>query len=271
MVGSVNTNVGSMVALQHLNSTNLDLSKTQEKISTGKKINSPKDDAATLAIAQKMLAEISGTMAVRDGLDSAGAVVDVATEAGLMVSDTLIEMKALAVQASQEGLDQVSRDAINSAFNALREQVNGFVEAAAFNGTNLIAAGAQNLNVLSTEEGDRFTVASQDFSSAGLGIDTLALDSAANAGIALSALDAAIIDSSSKLASLGSSAKRIDTQSEFLGKLSDTLTAGVGNLVDADLAVESAALAAGQVKQELGSMALGISNAAPKRLLALFQ
>ncbi len=153
----------------------------------------------------------------------------------------------------------------------LREQATGFVEAADFGGTNLVDAGGQGLNVLSTEEGNRFTVAAQDFSSAGLGIDTAALDSLANAGAALSALDAAIVDSSSKLAGLGSSAKRIETQAEFLGKLSDTLTAGVGNLVDADLASENAALAAGQVKQELGAMALGISNSAPKRLLALFQ
>ncbi len=119
MVGSINTNIGSMVALRQLNSTSHDLSKTQEKITTGKKINSPRDDAATLAIAQKMLAEISGTSAVRNGLGNAGAVVDVATEAGRMVSDTLIDMKALAVQASQEGLDQASRDALNAEFNAL--------------------------------------------------------------------------------------------------------------------------------------------------------
>ncbi|MDP6709113.1 MAG: flagellin [Alphaproteobacteria bacterium] len=271
MVGSVNTNAGSMTALRHLNSTNHDLSKTQEKIASGKKINSPKDDAATLAIAQQMLGEISGGSAVRSGLDNAGAIVDVATEAGRMVSDTLVEMKALAVQASQEGLDQASRDALNAEFNALRQQADGFVEAADFGGTNLVAAGAQSLNVLSNEEGDRFTVAAQDFSGVGLGIDTLALDSSANAGAALSALDAAIVNSSSKLADLGASAKRIESQGDFLGKLSDTLTAGVGDLVDADLAAEDAALAAGQVKQALGGTALGISNAAPKRVLALFQ
>ncbi len=271
MVHSIHTNLGSTSALQRLNATNRGLEKTNENISTGKKINGPKDDAATLAIVQAMLSVSSGTQAVRDGLDRTGAAIDVAAAAGGMIAETLVEMKGLAVAASQQGLDQQSRDALNAQFAALGEQISGIVDTADFGGINLLAPGAPDLDVLSNENGDAFTVQAQDFSNAGLGIDAASLDSAANAASALTALDAAIAAASSKLGDLGASANRVETQSEFLSKLSDTLAAGVGNLIDADLAAESAALEAGRVKQELGALALGIANAAPKRLLALFQ
>ena len=270
MASPVNTNASSMVGLQKLNATQRALDKTQEHISTGNKINSPKDDAATLAIAQHLLADFSGNGAVRDGLDRAGATVDVAAAAGSVVADTLIEMTGLAVQASQEGLDESSRQALKAEFNALRDQVDDFVDTAEFGGTNLVAAGSADLDVLSSEEGERVAVAAQDFSSAGLGIATASLDDAGSAGAAISTLDGAITDASSKLGSLGASATRIEGQSRQLGSLNDTLRAGIGNLVDSDLAADSAALKAGQVKEALGSVALGISNAAPKRLLALF-
>ena len=139
MVNSINTNSGAMNALQRLSSTRNDLDKTQSHISTGKKINSPKDDAATLAIAQELLATFSGTEAVRDGLSRASATVDVAVAAGEATADILVQMKGIAVQASQESLDQSSRDALNSAFNALRDQIATITDSAEFAGTNIIA------------------------------------------------------------------------------------------------------------------------------------
>ncbi|MBT3533819.1 MAG: flagellin, partial [Rhodospirillaceae bacterium] len=132
MVNSINTNSGAMNALQRLSSTRNDLDKTQSHISTGKKINSPKDDAATLAIAQELLATFSGTEAVRDGLSRASATVDVAVAAGEATADILVQMKGIAVQASQESLDQSSRDALNSAFNALRDQIATITDSAEF-------------------------------------------------------------------------------------------------------------------------------------------
>ena len=147
MVNSINTNSGAMNALQRLSSTRNDLDKTQSHISTGKKINSPKDDAATLAIAQQLMSTFAGTDAVREGLSRASATVDVAVAAGESTSDMLIEMKSLAVQANQEGLDQTSRDALNASFNSLRDQIVSINDSADFAGTNLIANGLAQLGI----------------------------------------------------------------------------------------------------------------------------
>ncbi|MDP7546025.1 MAG: flagellin [Alphaproteobacteria bacterium] len=107
-------------------------------------------------------------------------------------------------------------------------------------------------------------------STGGLAIASLSLDTFANAGTALSGPDAAITDASAKLANLGSSAKRIETHDELLGIQNDTLRAGIGNLVDADLAEESAALQSNQIKESIGVISLSVANAAPSRMLALF-
>lgn len=271
MVQSINTNPGAFNALQKLNSTSKSLAKTGVKISTGLKINSPKDDAATFAIAQRLLGDIGGAGSVKSGLNLAEATVGVAQAGAAAVSDLLIEMKSVAVQASQEGLDADSQAALNAEFNALRDQVGTIVDSSSFNGTNLIKSGASDINVLKDQSGGQFSVSAQDFSSTGLGVDTLSLDSAANAQSALTSIDAAISSATSQQASLGSSANRIENQAEFTTKLSDILQEGVSNLVDADLAAESASLQAQQVKQQLGVQSLSIANSAPKTLISLFQ
>lgn len=270
MVSSVNTNHGAQIGLQNLANTRGRLDNTQNHISTGSKINSPKEDAATMAIAQELLSDFTGTNAVREGLSRAEATVDVALAAGETISDALIDLKALAVQANQEDLDQASRDALNNAFNELKQQIVTSTESADFSGTNLIQAGSSDQQILSSEAGDRLTVAAQDLSTTGLGIDALSIDTAANASTALGALDAAINDASQKLANLGSSAKALETHNTVLGNQNDTLKAGIGNLLDADLGEESAALAASQIKEKLGVLSLNIANGAPKNVLALF-
>ena len=270
MALSINTNNGAAIALQKFSANNNDLNKIQNHISSGKKVDSPEDDAATLAIAQELLATYAGTGAVRDGLSRASATIDVAVAAGEATADILVEMKGLAVQASQEGLDQTSRDALNSAFTALQEQVTTINDSASFAGSNLIAAGAADQNVLSDDSGATIKVAAQDLSSDGLGLTGQSLGDAGNAASALAALDAAITDASSKLANLGSSANRIETHNVNLGVQNDTVAAGIGNLVDADLAADSAALKSAELKQALGAVSLGIANAAPSRILSLF-
>ncbi|MBT4017433.1 MAG: flagellin, partial [Alphaproteobacteria bacterium] len=185
MVQSINTNAGSFNALQKLNQTTKSIGNTNNRISTGLKVNSPKDDAATLAIAQRLLGDIGGAGAVKSGLNFAQSTVGVAQVGAQAVSDLLIEMKSVAVQAGQEGLDATSRAALDAEFNSLRDQAGSIVESASFNGTNLIQSGAGNLDVLKDDSGNRFAVEAQDFSGSGLGIDSLSLDSAANSQSAL--------------------------------------------------------------------------------------
>jgi flagellin len=271
MTLSVNTNLGAMIALQNLNSTTRDLEGTQLRITTGLKVNGPKDDASTYAIAQNMRGDIAGYHAVKTAMAGGDSTVNVAINGGKAISDLLIQMKAKVVQANQAGLDAASRTALNNDFVQLRNQIETIVATAEFNGSNLIKSGASNLSVLSTVDGSTITVSAQNMSTTGLSIQSASLLTSANAQSALTLINTAMVTLSDKLANLGSSSKRIEIQSEFTTKLVDILTAGVGNLVDADMAKESAMLQSLQIKQQLGVQALAIANQNPQTILSLFQ
>ena len=270
MAMSINTNVGAMIALQNLNRSNSELEKTQLHITTGLKVNGPKDDASTYAIAQRMRGDIAGMHAVKTALAAGESTLNVAITAGKAISDMLTEMKAKTVQANQAGLDTASKDALQQDFTSLRDQLTTIVQTAEFNGKNLITAGATDLEVLSTIEGSTITVAAQSLDPTTLLIHTATLATANSASQARLILDTAITSVANSLASLGSVSKRVDIQAAFTGKLMDIMKQGVGNLVDADLAEESANLQAIQIKQQLGVQALSIANSGPQSILALF-
>lgn len=268
---SILTNVGAMTALEQLNATNKRLQTTQLRITTGLKVNGPKDDAATFQIAQRLRGDIAGTKAVKTALANGEATINVAISAGKAIADLLIEMKAKTVQANQAGLDSASRTALDSDFRALRDQISTIVATAEFNAVNLIASGATTTSVLSTVDGSIIRVSAQSMDTSTLGIASVDLTTSAGASTALTSIDSAITNVSDKLASLGSTANRIEVQTEFTTSLIDILTAGLGNLVDADMAEEAASLTALQVQQQLGVQSLSIANASPGIILSLFQ
>ena len=271
MVMSVNTNVGAMIALQNLALTNKDLIMTQLRVTTGLRVNGPKDDAATFAIAQNMRGDIAGYGSVGVSLAMGESVVNVAIDAAKSIADLLTEMKGKAVQASQQGMDQDSYNALHLEFTALRDQLTTIVNTASFNGKNLITNGATAFKVLSTVEGSTIVVSSQAIDTTTLLIHTESLSNATAAATALTAINTAIITVSNALAVMGASSKRVDIQNDFVRKLTDVLKLGVGNLVDADLATESAKLQALQIKQQLGVQALSIANQNPQSILSLFR
>jgi len=270
MTLSINTNTGAAIALQSLNQTTRSLERTQLNISTGLKVNGPKDDASTFAIAQNLRGEVAGLNALKTALSNGEATVNVAIDAGQSVADLLTEMKAKVVQANQAGLDAASRTALNNDFTALRDQITDIVNTADFNGVNLVKSGATATSVLSSVEGSTIAVSAQSLDVTSLGIASLDLTSSAGAATALTAIDTAITTTSNKLAALGSVSKRIEVQGDFTKKLVDVFKSGIGNLVDADLAEESAKLQGLQIKQQLGVQALSIANSGPQTILSLF-
>ena len=275
MNNSVNTNVGAMIALQNLNKTNSDLSTTQNRINTGLKVASAKDDGATFAIAQSQRSTVASLDAVKDSLNRATSSVDVAMSAGESISDMLTQMKEKALAASDTSLDTTSRDALNTDFQALRDQITKTMSNAKFNGINLIDGSLPGLEALANADGDsRLTVAGQNLSLGGsivlLGT-TAAFTTSSSAGALLSTIDDSINNVSAALAKLGTSSKALEAHMTFIGNLQDSVTAGIGNLVDADLAKESAKLQSLQTKQQLGIQALSIANQAPQTVLSLFK
>ena len=270
MALSINTNAGAMIGLQSLKKINTMLGTTQLRITTGLRINGPKDDAATFAIAQNMRAAIAGAAAVTTNLALGKSIVSVAIDAGVSIADLLSEIKAKSVQACQEGLNADSYVALNDDFISLRDQINSIVASAEFGGKNLIKSGASSHVVLSTMDGSTITVSAQQIQPVNLGFSAIDVATAANASAALIVVDAAITTVSSSLAAFGAAAKRIDIQMSFTAKLMDVLKQGVANLVDADLAEESANLQAHKIKQQLGIQALAIANAGPQSFMQLF-
>jgi flagellin len=273
---SVNTNTGAMIALQYLDQTNASLMKTQNAINSGLKVASAKDDGATYAIAQNMRGDVAGYAAVTDSLNRGTSSVDVALSAGQSISDLLIEMKQKALAASDSSLDSASRDALNEDFTALRDQIATVVENAVFNGFNLIdGSNSGGISVLASSDGSKkITVAGQDMSLGGSIVSINASDTISTQSTASSMVDTvetSLKAVNSALAQLGSGSKKLSIQATFVQNLSDTLQTGIGNLVDADMATESAMLTSLQTKQQLGVQALSIANQSPQIALSLFR
>jgi len=277
MANSVNTNVGAMVALQNLNATNSELQTTQARINTGKKINNAKDNGAVWAIAQNQRATSQSLNAVRESLQRGQSTVDVAISAGETVSDLLLQMKEKSLAAADASLDTNSRTALNEDFKALRDQVAKAVSNAEFNGINMVKSGGTSIGALANADASsKITVASRDLSLGGTVLGS-ALSSTASIGTQsmassmISTINSAITNVSTALSQLGTGSKSLGSHLDFINKLQDSIDAGVGNLVDADLAKESAKLQALQTKQQLGVQALSIANQSSSILLGLFR
>ncbi|WP_029415683.1 flagellin [Brevundimonas bacteroides] len=274
-LNSVNTNNGAMVALQNLQATNRELDTVQSRINTGKKVNSAKDNGAIWAIAQGQRSEISALNAVKDSLDRGASAVDVSLAAGESVSDLLVQLKEKALAATDSSLTTAARSALNEDFKAIRDQITTVVNNAGFNGVNLLnGSQTAGYRALANTSGTTITVQDEDLRLGGTintVTATMSIGTSTLAATALTAVNGSIDRVSASLARLGTGAKSLETHRGFVGKLSDALEAGVGNLVDADLAKESARLQSLQTKQQLGVQALSIANSSTSILLGLFR
>jgi flagellin len=275
-LNSVNTNVGAMIALQNLSVTNNELQTVQNRINTGKIVSSAKDNGAIFAIATSQRSEIGALNAVKDSLNRGQSAVDVALSAGESVSDLLGQLKEKALAATDKSLTTSARSALNEDFKAIRDQITTVVTNAKFNGVNLLdnSTGTAGYKALSNTAGSTIKVAGENLSLGGGNVSVTAamtIGTSTLANTALTAVNTSIDKVSASLARLGTGSKSFATHLTFVGKLQDTLEAGVGNLVDADLAKESARLQALQTKQQLGVQALSIANSSTSMLLGLFR
>ncbi len=275
-LNSVNTNVGAMVALQNLNNTQVQLQKAQNQINSGLKIASAKDDGSTWAIAQNQRAQVLSLDAVKSSLSRGQSAIDVAISAGTSISDLLTQMKALSLSASDQGLTSTDRSAINDQFKSLRDQITTIVNNADFNGTNMLKSSGTTIYALANADGtSKITVAAEDLSlgSANLGSvnSTATINTVTAAAAMVASVQTAIGKVSAALAKLGTGSNALNTHMTFISSLQDSLNSGISNLVDADLAKESATLQALQTKQQLGVQALSIANSSSSVLLSLFR
>lgn len=274
MTTSVHTNASALVALQNLNRTNDRLSDVQNRVSTGLKIQGARDNAAVWAVAQGQRADMQALESVTNSLNRAKSIADVSMAAGEQIVDLITQMRQHATAAADESASPASRAAYNNDFQALLESIASFASNAAFDGVNLLNNSlAADIEFLANADAtETIALSRQNFTLAGLGLGgapTLATQAGAAAALAL--VETALSTATAGMAALGSESKRVDQHLVFVSKLADALETGVGNLVDADLAKESARLQALQVQQQLGAQALSIANSAPQIVLSLFR
>ena len=185
-------------------------------------------------------------------------------------------MKTKALAASDTSLDTASRAALNQDFIALRDQISTIVKNAVFNGYNLVDGSTTQITALASTDGSRrITVAAENMSLSGSIVTVVDrrvdLDAGRWPRRWSPRSQTSLTNVNSALAKLSSGSKKFSIQIDFVQKLSDTLTSGIGNLVDANMANESAQLQSLQVKQQLGVQALSIANQAPQTILSLFR
>jgi flagellin len=247
-MASVNTNYGAAIALQNLNKTNSELERTQNRINTGMKVSSAKDSGAIFAIATSQRATAASQDAVRSGLQRTQSITDVALAAGDTITTALEEMKGLAVSIQGSTAGSAAETAYLAEYNALSLEITSAISGASFDGVNSLTTPLGVAGVTAVAGGGK-----------------------ARAGATTAIVDTAITAVTDALSTLGTQSKSLGRQISFVNKLQDALEAGVGNLVDADLAKESAKLTALQTKQQLGVQALSIANSSSQTLLSLFR
>jgi flagellin len=269
---SVLTNPSSFVALRTLNGINRSLDVTQNRVSTGLKVAGALDDASNFAISQGIRAELKAIDAVTQGLNNAKGIGNVAIAGVTGISNLLSDVRGKLTELANEGITSTQRQILTNDFNELLSQAANFIANANFNGVNLIESGAGSVNTLSNLAGGLLTLTAQSVVNTQVGsLAGVTMTSATNAQSVI-ANQYANLESvvNTALGSLGAEVRALNLQTSFLEEIRDATDEGLGNIVDADLARESARLTSLQVQQQLSTQTLGIANQRPQTLLGLF-
>lgn len=274
-LNSVNTNIGAMVALQSLNKTNDDMALTQKRISTGLRVADAKDDGAAFAVAQAVRSDVAALTSANEQLGGSQGLLDTTNAALKKVSDTMRDVRTVLGRLAEDDLTTEQRTQYNAQYTALQKQIQSFVDDASYNGKSLLGAapgGADDRKIVRNEKADYITIASTDKTTL-----VVAAAAPANAAAAKTALQAggnfATVEAAVNTAmnQYGNDSKTITGQIAFNKEKVDSLESGLGALVDADLAKESAKLQSLQIRQQLGTQSLSIANQSPQALLSLFR
>jgi flagellin len=267
---SVITNAGALLGQKFLRANSNEMVQVQNRVTSGLRVNSVVDDASTFAVAAGLRADIKSYTAISASLQAAKVLGTVAVQAGETVSKRLEDIKSKIIQLADDSLSAASRQTYSADLNSMIEEVNTYLrQGALYNGSNLLGTGSASANVLvvANIDASAFTLRAQSVSDLVIGAITDSL--AARVSLSELAVFKASLDSG--LANLGADLKRLDAQVEFIKQTEETVRIGLGALVDADMAKETAQLQALQVRQQLGVQAMGIANQAPQVLVSLLR
>jgi len=273
----INTNVASVFAQKHLSRTGERMSATMEHLSSGMRITKAADDAAGLAVSEKMRAHIrSLRMAQRNTLDGI-SMVQTAEGSLSEITSTLSRMRELAVEASSDVLQPTERAYLATEFTTLQAEIQRIADSASFNGLDLSNGSLVSVDVqvgiFNVAAEDRITVTLQDAQAATLGVDTATVDlgAAANAQTALTAIDTAIDSVNSSRASYGASQNQLQSALHNLENYTENLVETESRIRDTDFAAETAEMTRNQIFQQAGVAVLSQANQSSQVALSLLQ
>ena len=267
MPQTINTNIASLNAQRNLNTSQSSLATSMQRLSSGLRVNSSKDDAAGLAIADRMNAQIRGmVVAVRNANDGI-SLAQTAEGALATMTDTLQRMRELAIQAQNGSNGSSDRANLDTEFQELSLEITRIATQTRFNGAAIIGAGAgSTLFQVGANNGDTLTVTTSQVTSVTGGITTAALASTAVADI-----DAKLDEISTSRATYGAAMSRFSMAIQSLQIAGENQSAARSRIMDADYAMETAALSRAQILQQAGTAMVAQANQLPQQVLRLLQ
>jgi flagellin len=295
MASDISLSTATRSNLLSLQKTTDLIGRTQDRLSTGKKVNSAIDDALSFFTSRNLNDRASDLTSIKSGIQEGIQVLSTTTDALTSVEDTLKQMKAIAASAkSTAATDTATRDKLSSQFNELRSQVDHLVNDASYNGINLIKGDSSDSTVTADTLTVKFseqtaaspkrelTISGIESDASSLNINSATSGSASTAwGVsdsthsavidsAISEIDSALTTVRASAQTFGVNASMLQIRSDFTDSLVNTLESGAANLVNADLNEESANMLSLQTRQSLGSIALSIAQQSEQSILRLF-
>ena len=285
---SINTNYGGIFAAKASSQSQLQIDQAMERLSTGKRINHARDDAAGQAIATRLSAEIEGLAMASRNVADGQSLVDTAEGALVETHALLLRMREIGVQAANGTLSSSDNEALDAEFQQLVAEIDRISDNTSWAGTKLLngdATGDYNTSATFTFQAgvnnataDRITVEVKNADSATLGVQDLTggvnvvnLLDMTNAQAAITKVDDAIASVSAERGKLGAVSNRMSSTMANLDQITVNLTASKGRIEDSDFAAETGNLAKGQILQQAATAMLAQANASKQQVLTLIR
>ena len=278
---SILTNPSSLTALRNFGAIQRSLSTVQNRVSTGLRVTGAVADASNFAIAQGVRTEVRAIDAVIKGLNNAKGVAKVGIAGATAVSDLMADIRKKITEAANPANTTQQQQILQNDYEELIAQFRQILENSSFNGENVIVENAiafnlalgtpNNINVLSNINGGTLTVRGHHLDVSYARLNNEDVSTSANALTALNVWETEMVTVGEALGELGADMRALELQTEFLESQRDAVEEGLGNIVDADLARESARLTSFQVQEQLAVQTLSLANQRPQTLLGLFQ
>ncbi|MEO9902388.1 flagellin [Nisaea sp.] len=278
---SILTNPSSMTALRNFGAIQRSLSMVQNRVSTGLRVTGAVADASNFAIAQGVRTEIRAIDAVIKGLNNAKGIAKVGIAGATAVSDLMADIRKKITEAANPANTAQQQQILQNDYEELIAQFRQILENSSFNGQNVIVEQAiafnlaigtpNNVNVLSNINGGTLTVRGHHLDVSYAVLNNEDVSTSANALDALAEWETEMVNIGEALGELGADMRALELQTEFLESQRDAVEEGLGNIVDADLARDSARLTSFQVQEQLAVQTLSLANQRPQTLLGLFQ